>query len=190
MDIISHTLWGWIYSKFANNNIKKKWNTKWTILCSILPDLISFIPLTIWIITSLFLGTLTFQKMSGIHPFDDQTIINSITNILYSITHSLLIFLAVFFICWIIFKRPIFELTGWLVHILIDIPSHSIKFFATPLLWPLSNITYDGIAWANPIFLILNFSSIIICFILLRTKALPSKSQHESQKSHLHESYP
>lgn len=192
MDILSHALWGWLYTKFANKNIKKKWNTKLTILFSIFPDIASFIPLTTWITVSLFFGPLTFIDILNIHHITGFTeisnqIIQNITESLYQISHSLFAFIAVFLICYLIFKRPIFELTGWLVHILIDIPTHSFQFFPTPFLWPISNFMFDGIAWSQQWFIILNYSSIIIMFILLRKriKALPSKIQHVSQKSRL-----
>jgi len=37
--------------------------------------------------------------------------------------------------------------TAWLLHILIDIPTHSRKNWAPAFLWPFSNFTVDGISW-------------------------------------------
>lgn len=36
---------------------------------------------------------------------------------------------------------------AWLVHILIDIPTHSRQYWAPQYLWPLSDQTVDGVSW-------------------------------------------
>ncbi len=49
-------------------------------------------------------------------------------------------------------RRIVFELLGWLLHILIDIPTHSFSYYATRLLWPVSDYRIDGIALWTPWF--------------------------------------
>ena len=39
--------------------------------------------------------------------------------------------------------------TAWLLHILIDVPSHSRRRMAPRLLWPFSHWAYDGVSWAD-----------------------------------------
>jgi hypothetical protein len=36
---------------------------------------------------------------------------------------------------------------AWALHILIDIPTHSRKHWAPQFLWPLSDVTVDGVSW-------------------------------------------
>jgi hypothetical protein len=36
---------------------------------------------------------------------------------------------------------------AWALHILIDIPTHSRKHWGPRFLWPLSDVTVDGISW-------------------------------------------
>jgi len=38
---------------------------------------------------------------------------------------------------------------AWLLHILIDIPTHSRKQWAPQFLWPLSHISVNGVSWAE-----------------------------------------
>lgn len=38
---------------------------------------------------------------------------------------------------------------AWLLHILIDIPTHSRKQWAPQFLWPLSKVSVDGVSWAE-----------------------------------------
>jgi hypothetical protein len=52
---------------------------------------------------------------------------------LYPAGHSLIVFLVVFGIATILARRIVFELLGWLLHILIDIPTHSFSYYATPI---------------------------------------------------------
>jgi hypothetical protein len=36
---------------------------------------------------------------------------------------------------------------AWALHILIDIPTHSRRHWAPKFLWPLSDVTVDGVSW-------------------------------------------
>jgi len=38
---------------------------------------------------------------------------------------------------------------AWALHILIDIPTHSRQHWAPQFLWPISDVTVDGISWAE-----------------------------------------
>jgi membrane-bound metal-dependent hydrolase YbcI (DUF457 family) len=90
--------------------------------------------------------------------------------LLYSISHSAVVFFAVFSIAFLIFRRPIWELGGWLFHILLDIPTHSYRFYPTPFLWPLSDWKFGGFSWATPWFLVLNYTAIIAVYLFHRKK--------------------
>jgi hypothetical protein len=71
---------------------------------------------------------------------------------LYPAEHSLIVFLVVFAITSIFARRIVYEMLGWLLHILIDIPTHSFSYYATRFLWPISEYRIDGIAWWTPRF--------------------------------------
>jgi hypothetical protein len=61
----------------------------------------------------------------------------------------------------------VIEMLGWALHILIDIPTHSLRFFATPFLWPLSDYRFNGISWGNRWFMLANYTALAIVYILL-----------------------
>ena len=66
---------------------------------------------------------------------------------------------------------------AWPIHIVVDFFTHSIKFFPTPILWPISEYRFDGVPWSNPYVLGINF--IVIFFIFFyrwRTKK-PQKNK-------------
>ena len=68
---------------------------------------------------------------------------------LYNVTHSLVVFAAVFGLLWVAARKPVWIVAAWGLHILIDIPTHSLALFPTPFLWPISNFKVDGIGWDN-----------------------------------------
>ncbi len=150
MDIFSHGLWtGVIYSR-VSRRIRL-----WAILFGVLPDLSSF---GILFIQSLLLGWRFGPPQISSLP--------SYIFILYNITHSLVIWLFIFLIVWLIYKKPWWPLVAAIIHILIDIPLHSADFFPTPFLWPVSSYTFNGYSWGHPNFLLVNYCSLVLAYII------------------------
>jgi hypothetical protein len=75
----------------------------------------------------------------------------------------LLVFLAVFGLVWGVVGRPVLEMLGWALHILIDILTHR-GIFAIHFLWPLSSFGFDGIRWESPWFLAVNYGALLLIF--------------------------
>ena len=87
---------------------------------------------------------------------------------LYNISHSFVIFLAVFLLVWLFRRRPYWLMAGWGLHVLIDIFSHSEKFFPTPVFWPISSYHIPGgISWGTPAFMVVNYLAIIAAYLYL-----------------------
>ncbi len=145
MDIFAHYLWA--YGIFFKE--KKAWLFG---LIGILPDLASFGPHFFF---SLFNG---FQ-------FGHPTNIPSYIYDIYNFTHSLVIFLIVFLVFYLLLKKYVVFLLPWAIHILIDIPTHTQEFFPTPFLWPFSHFTVNGISWAVSWFMVLNYGLIFLLFL-------------------------
>lgn len=69
---------------------------------------------------------------------------------LHHAAHSLpLLLVAVMLIRLTVGRWPSALARAWLLHILIDIPTHSRKQWAPQFLWPLSNLSIDGVSWAE-----------------------------------------
>lgn len=154
MDIISHGLWGGV--AFGRKNKKSFWTS---FLFGIAPDFLAFAPF----FASVFLGLAEFPKFSTEPPIPDG--IPQYVHIVYSFTHSLIIFAVAFLIVGAILKKPFYEMLAWGLHILIDIPTHSNAFFPTPFLWPFSSAHVDGIPWAHPAIFIPNVALLAILYI-------------------------
>jgi membrane-bound metal-dependent hydrolase YbcI (DUF457 family) len=154
MDIFSHGLLAGALFKFLNIKYKKKFNFWRAAFWGIFPDLFAFtIPFIAMFYFAVFQG-IDFSKMP--HPSTLEPAMPSqvafmfnLSSSLYNVSHSLIIFLLIFGIAYLIFKKPLWILGGWLLHIVVDIPTHSYQFYPTPILWPLSSYKFNGFAWAN-----------------------------------------
>jgi membrane-bound metal-dependent hydrolase YbcI (DUF457 family) len=153
MDILSHALWGGI--SFGRRS-KKVFLLAAGI--SVLPD----------ILTEGLFGVLYLLNIGGMpgwengHP--DITNYPMFAQTLYNITHSLVIFVLVFMLLWFALRKPLWVVATWGLHIVIDIPTHSVALFPTPFLWPISNVKVDGIGWDNPIILAIDIIMLIAAY--------------------------
>ncbi len=143
MDFISHALWGGV-------SFGRQYRNAFLLATgvSILPDL-----LTEGLFMVLYLlGIGGMPGWENGHP--NITDYPGFAQNLYNVTHSLLAFTVIFFVIWIVARKPIWLVAAWGLHILIDIPTHSKLLFPTPFLWPVSEFRVDGIGWDHPAILI------------------------------------
>jgi len=153
VDIISHGLWGSI--AFGRKNRRSFWKA---FLFGIAPDALSFGPFFVLMV----LGFLPRPDFSVEPPPMDA--IPQYVHIAYNVTHSILVFVLLFGLLWLLFRRPVWESFAWPLHILVDIPTHSSAFFPTPFLWPLSSFMVDGKNWGSPEIFIPNVILLIILY--------------------------
>lgn len=164
MDILAHTLWTNAGARAANKVAEKKGkrfhiSVGWAAFFGVVPDFFAFtIPFMIGIYRSVFLGE-TFLRGHHIPTaggFD-------LAAYLYQFSHSLVIWALVFVLVWILSRRPRYELLGWALHILIDIPSHAIGFYPTPFLFPISSYRFPyGVSWSNQWYMLINYSALLV----------------------------
>lgn len=150
MDIFAHGLWS--YAIFH----RKKYALPATLF-GVLPDILSF-------------GILFVINLLNGNFHRGPPAIDALPRWLfaaYNLTHSLVMFILVFTAIYLITKKWFWPLSAWALHIIIDIPSHSTRYFPTPFLWPLSDYVFNGISWATLWFLILNYSALMIVYILI-----------------------
>jgi len=168
MDILAHGIWAHFLGRGINFKKKKKMNVWWMTFWGMLPDLFSFTLLFSWLILNGLFGTGTIGNFERHEPaVRDTNWVSVVTPVLYEFSHSIIIFGIVFLTMGVIFKRFIWEMVGWGVHIIIDIPTHSYAFYPTPFLWPFSEYKFDGISWGNRWFMIANYSAMVIVFVVL-----------------------
>ena len=196
MDTLSHGLWATVLGKGVNLGSTKKIKIGLMALWGIIPDLFAFTPVVLWMLWQLFYKGVSFSDIPRpeIMPPEERNaiFILRLSETLYHISHSFVTFLVLFFLAgsvrWHKRKRekhreetslktvhppqwrytPCWEMTGWFIHVLMDIPTHSGMLYPTLFLWPLSDWYYDGNSWGTLWFMIANYSCLLIVFMLLR----------------------
>jgi len=208
MDTLSHGLWATALGKGINVTAKKRLRLGWMALWGIFPDLFSFIPVILWMLWQIFYGGVDFGEIPRPETLSPEQrssySIFRVTQYLYNSSHSLIIFFLCFLLILIFrlysstYKQrkapsvynparstaimPCWEMSGWAIHILTDIPTHSRTFYPTLFLWPLSDWCYDGVSWGNMRFMIINYTSLLMVFVFLRL-VQRLKSKHDSRKN-------
>jgi hypothetical protein len=153
MDTLSHALYG----KGIFGYRKYRW---FSFLFGAIPDLLSF---GVYFVFQILSSGLDLEKL-----FSEK--IPLWVYSLYDISHSLVIAFIFIGIAYNVNKDFAWPMLGWPLHIVIDLFTHSIEFFPTPIFWPISNYRFDGIPWSNPYVLMFNFVLIILIFIIRRKK--------------------
>jgi hypothetical protein len=153
MDIISHGLWGGVVL-----GRKRRIDFIFAFAFSVLPDIFAEGIMFLLI----FLGLDNMPGLEYGHP--DITDFPVYAQNFYNTSHSLIVFIVIFTIAWIVRRKAFLPLAAWGIHILIDIPTHSYKLFPTPFLWPVSDFKIDGISWDSPVILIPDIALLIILY--------------------------
>lgn len=166
MDILSHGLWAAALYKGVNKGKKEVFRPALAGWWGVFPDLFAFALPFLWLGKVLATGELSFGAIRHSHSAEGTTAesarITQIAETLYQYSHSIIVFCFVIFITFLVrkylLKKPgvIWEMGGWLLHILMDIPTHTSSFYPTPFLWPLSSATVSGFAWSAPWFMATN----------------------------------
>jgi hypothetical protein len=179
MDIFAHALWTGAAAMVAKRKSGRKLRAGWTVWWGVFPDLFAF---------AIPVGLLWWHQLAGTQPAAVHVGVHRMPHLqvawqLYQISHSIFVFASIFGLVWLAARRPVFELLGWPLHILIDIPTHTKRFFATPFLWPLSSYQFSGISWGNRWFMLCNYSALAVVYFLLwrtRRRAGAAKQAEES----------
>ncbi len=151
MDIISHGLWTNLIFKELPAGQRS-----WAVVFGVLPDIISFSSMTF---KHFFRKTMHFKEPS-------LSVFPRYVFKLYDLTHSLVIWLGIFLVLKLFgLDWLALAFCGWGLHILLDIFTHTDKFFPTPIFWPFSRFHFSGIAWANKWFMAFNYG--VLAFLYL-----------------------
>lgn len=146
MDVLAHGLWGGI---FFGRRSRRAWG--WALLWGIFPDVFAFGPA---MAMQAFHGELDrwSQRPPPLDSFPSYVFAS------YDISHSLVVWSAAAIAAAYWRGKFPWPIAAWALHILCDIPFHSIRYFPTPYLWPLPTPFVDGVAWARPDLLAINWA--------------------------------
>jgi hypothetical protein len=183
MDIFSHGLWALAASKVAERHTGRRLPPWRTLFWGMFPDLFAFGVPFLWLIWAVFTGGMTLDNVrpqnGHFNPSLRQSAVMSLAPQLYNWSHSLFVIVTVFLIVWWWrsgrrgLRRDRFPLVmlGWPLHVLMDVPTHSLEFYPTPLFWPFSDWKFDGIVWGQTWFMLLNYGLLLAAAVTLRLTA-------------------
>ncbi len=162
MEIVAHGLWAAAAAMTAKRSTGIRLRIGWTVWWAGFPDVLAFGP-------SIAAG-LWLRLAEG--PNAEQASGHLLPHVhiglpLYPAGHSLIVFLLVFGVMSILARRIVFEMLGWLLHVLIDIPTHSLRYYATRFLWPISDFRVDGIAWWTPWLWAATYGALLAVYVLM-----------------------
>ena len=124
-----------------------------------LPDVFHLLPIAGWWVFgdgSLAVLRAYAIAVPGQEPFLPP-IVNLWSHHLHCAAHSAIVAAAVTLLLWAMRRSLWIPLLGWWSHIVIDVFTHSADYYPSPVLYPITQRGFDGLAWNTPWFMVLNY---------------------------------
>jgi hypothetical protein len=185
MDIVAHALWAGAGTALAARRFQIEPRTVIaTMAFAALPDLLQFLPIFGWVLfgdgswTALVAHAIALPGHEPVMP----PVIALTSYHLHCIAHSAVVATALSAVMWIVTRSLWIPLLGWWSHIVIDVFTHSADFYPAPVFYPISHRAFDGIAWNEPWFMALNYTTLgVVCVWAVRSCATSSRSDTVSR---------
>ena len=129
-----------------------------TVLLAALPELLHLLPIIAW-------GMFGDGSLADVWRFAIAVpgrepalppLVNLWTHHLHCLMHSAVVAGAATSLSWMAWRALLFALLGWWSHIVIDVFTHSADYYPSPVLYPITQQGFDGLAWNTPWFLVAN----------------------------------
>ena len=163
MDIVAHTLWAGVGMALLRRRLPIPTRTVVATLgLAALPDVLHLLPIVAWWLfgEGAFHVVLSYAvavpgQQPGLPPM-----VHLLSHHLHCIMHSAVVAATVTVLLWAVRHSLWIPLLGWWSHIVIDVFTHSADYFAVPVLYPISEQGFDGLAWNTPWMLALNYAAL------------------------------
>ena len=165
MDIFAHALWVGVGVSLA----RRRWNISTralvaTVLLATLPDIFHLLPIAGWWV--LADGSFEAVRAYAIAVPGQLPVLPEMVQLwshhLHCITHSAIVAGAVTLLVWTVRCAFWIPFLGWWSHIIIDVFTHSADYFPSPVLYPITERGFDGLAWNTPWFMVLNYGVLVV----------------------------
>ena len=173
MDVLAHGLWGGAV-------FGRKQGSSWKRACfwGMFPDLMAFGP-------AIIAGLITGDRLSWFRWAPEDAHASWITwysNHAYLVSHSLVVWAVAAGVLSAWQKKFPWAFGAAALHILCDIPLHTLRYFPTPYLWPLPTPLHDGMRWSMPVFMLANYVVLtaIYFYMAIRNRTRPMTIQAET----------
>ena len=174
MDILAHTLWAGVGVALA----RRRWaitrsSAAATVSLAALPDVMHLLPLLGWWIFGGGSAAMLYAYAVAVPESEPALppLVNLLAHHLHCIMHSAIAAGAITALLWAALRSLWIPLLGWWSHIVIDVFTHSASFYPVPVLYPFTQLGFDGLAWNTPWFLALNYLFLLATILwLFRTR--------------------
>ena len=179
MDIFAHALWTGIGMTVARRRVHITPGTvAQTVGLATVPDLLHLLPIIGWWLAGD--GSIAVVQAYAIAVPGQEPALPPLVNLwshhLHCITHSAVVAGAFTLLLWAVLRSLWIPLLGWWSHIVIDLFTHSADYYPVQVLYPLSDRSFNGLAWNTPWFLMLNYvllGGAILWLLMTRSAKLP-----------------
>ena len=163
MDIVAHTLWAGVGVAL----LRRRWpipprTVAATLGLAALPDVLHLLPIMAWWVFGnggLDVVLSYAVAVPGQEP-GLPAMVKLLSHHLHCIMHSAVVAGAVTMVLWAVRHSLWIPLLGWWSHIVIDVFTHSADYYAVPVLYPITERGFDGIAWNTPWMLAMNYAAL------------------------------
>ena len=165
MDILAHGLWAAAGVGLARRHRRvTPPDAVLAVTLAVLPDLLPLLPIAAWWLfgdgplAALWSYAVAVPGGEPCMP----PMVQLLSHHLHCIAHSALVAGVVTAALWA-WKRTLWlPLLGWWSHIVIDVFTHSADFYPAPVLYPITQRGFDGLAWNTPWFLVANYLALAL----------------------------
>ena len=130
-----------------------------TMTLAAVPDLFHLLPIIGWWLFSD--GSLAVLHAYAIALPANQPVLPPMVALwshhLHCVAHSAVVAGVVTALLWALTRSIWIPLLGWWSHIVIDVFTHSVDFYPSPVLYPFTQRGFDGLAWNTPWFMVANY---------------------------------
>lgn len=160
MDILAHALWAGVGAQLLRRHQRLSVGGGAALVAlAVMPDIPQLLPIVGWAMSGHGSIELLYDYAfaePGTEPWLPP-IVQTITHHLHCAPHSAIVAACVTALTAFLRRAWLLPLLGWWSHIVIDVFTHSKDYYAVPVLYPITDVGFDGIAWIEPRFLLLNY---------------------------------
>ncbi len=163
MDIVAHTVWAGVgVALLSRRRPIPRQAAVATLVWAALPDVAHLLPIVAWWVFGKggWDAVLSYAvALPGQEP-ELPAMVNFLSHHLHCVMHSAVVAGVVTLLLWAVRRSLWIPLLGWWSHIIIDVFTHSADYYAVPVLYPITQQGFDGIAWNTPWMLALNYAAL------------------------------
>ena len=170
MDVLAHALWAGAGVLLA----RRRWTVTprtaaATVALAVAPDIPHLLPILGWSVFGAG-NAATVKGYAIAVPGQEPALppeVEWLSHNLHCVTHSAIVAAVTTLLLWIWLQSLWVPLLGWWSHVVIDVFTHSVDYYPSPVFWPITRQGVNGVAWNTPLFMALNYLALAATYLWL-----------------------